>query len=85
MNGLDQLACLLSTDASFRQVFLADPEAALAAHGLVLDAETRAAVIRVHRVLATSPQDLLSQVRSYGPNDWGIFALDKAVLAPAPL
>lgn len=84
MNGLDQLASLLSTDASFRQAFLADPEAALTAYGLALDAEIKAAATRVRGILAASPQDLLLQVRSYGPTDWGIFSLDRAVLAPAP-
>jgi hypothetical protein len=85
MNALEQLACLLSTNVSFRQSFLVNPEAALTAHGLALDAETKAALPHVHRLLAASPQELVAQVHVNGPNDWGVFALDKAVKAPTPL
>jgi|WetSurMetagenome_2_1015567.scaffolds.fasta_scaffold1352198_1 hypothetical protein len=85
MNVLDQIACLLSANASFRQAFLANPEATLAAHGLALDAETKAALTHVHQLLVASPQELLARVAANGPNDWGVFVLDSPVMAPTPL
>jgi len=85
MSTVEKMACLLSTDASFRQAFLANPEAALTAHGLALDAETKAALARVHRLLATSPQELVAHALVDGPNDWGGFVLDNAVMAPKSL
>ena len=85
MNTLEQLAGLLSTDASFRQAFLANPDVALTARGLALDAETKAALAHVHRLLGASPQDLVALVRSNGPINWGVFAPDQTVMAPTPL
>lgn len=78
MNALGQIAHLLSTDLAFRQAFVADPEQAIAARGLSLDAEAKAALGRVHKLLAASPQELAGQLfrsaQVYG--SWGGFTLE---------
>ncbi len=86
MNALGQIAHLLSTDLTFRQAFVADPDQAIAAAGLTLDAEAKAALARVHQLLAASPQELASQLfrsaQVYG--SWGGFSLEHET-APQPL
>jgi hypothetical protein len=78
MNALGQIAHLLSTDLTFRQAFLVDPDGAIALQGLSLDDEAKAALTRIHRLLATSPQELAGQLfrtsAVYG--SWGGFTLE---------
>jgi hypothetical protein len=78
MNALGQIAHLLSTDLTFRQAFLDDPDRAIALRGLSLDAEAKAALTRIHKLLATSPQELAGQLfrtsEVYG--SWGGFTLE---------
>lgn len=86
MNSLGQIAHLLSTDLSFRQAFVDDPDQAIASRGLSLDSEAKAALARVHKLLAASPHELAGQLFSaaaiYG--SWGGFTLENE-LAPKPL
>ncbi len=86
MNVLGQIAHLLSTDLSFRQAFVDDPDQAIAARGLSLDAEAKAALTRVHKLLATSPQELAGQLfrTDLVYSSWGGFTLENE-LAPKPL
>ncbi len=86
MNVLGQIAHLLSTDLTFRQAFVADPDQAIAARGLALDAEAKEALARVRNLLAASPQELASHLfrsaQVYG--SWGGFTLENET-APQPL
>jgi len=86
MNALGQIAHLLSTDQTFRQAFIENPDQAVAGRGWTLDAEARAALARVHGLLAASPQELAGQLfrtaEVYG--SWGGFTLENQA-APQPL
>jgi hypothetical protein len=55
MNSLARIAYLVATDPAFRQALQADPEAAVASHGLSLDDETRAVLREMQTLLARPP------------------------------
>ena len=83
MKPLAQIAHLLSMDVAFRQAFVQDPEKAVAARGLTLDADAQAALAGAPGLLALSPRQLAERISSFTnlSSTWGSFTLDPA--APA--
>jgi hypothetical protein len=81
MKPLAQIAHLLSTDATFRQAFLENPEKAIAARGLALEVDLAGA----QGLLGLSPRDLAERITGYTNyyGSWGGFTLENP--APAPL
>ena len=74
MKPLAQIAHLLSADAAFRQAFALDPEKAVAARGLTLDADAQAALSGAQGLLTLSPRELewcgrLTEPLYAGPDD----------------
>ena len=84
MNLFSQIAHLLSTDSTFRQAFLENPEKAVAAHGLPLDARSGAVLAGAQNLLVLPPRELAERVSrlTYIGANWGGFTLDDA--APTP-
>ena len=84
MKPLAQIAHLLSADVAFRQAFVQDPEKAVAARGLMLDADAQAALAGARSLLALSPRELAERIAGFTnlSSTWGSFTLDQATPAP---
>ncbi len=68
MHAFEPLISHLASDASLRAALTADPEAALAAHGLTLMDAERELVARLHPLLALPAGALLQRLLDDGPD-----------------